>query len=148
VVERLTRWGLPVRVGSRSGSPPLDWENRSTWFAQNFSEDFWLEHVVSGEVPLPAAEVPEPFADADDIADIAVAALTDDRHVGELYELTCPRLLTFAEAVEEIAAAAGREIRYVPVSIVGSSARRGASRGTSRTSRATSPPARSGTLRP
>jgi uncharacterized protein YbjT (DUF2867 family) len=90
---------------------------RSTWFAQNFSEDYMLEAVLSGEVALPAGEVPEPFVDADDIADVAVAALTDDKHIGQLYELTGPRLLTFAEAVEEIAKAAGGEIRYVPVSV-------------------------------
>jgi uncharacterized protein YbjT (DUF2867 family) len=90
---------------------------RSTWFSQNFSEDYMREHVVSGEVALPAGDVPEPFVDAEDIADIAAAALTDDRHVGELYELTGPRLLTFAEAVDEIARAAGREVRYVPVSV-------------------------------
>ena len=63
------------------------------------------------------ADTPEPFVDADDIADVAVAALTDDRHIGELYELTGPRLLTFAEAVLEISRAVGREIRYVPISI-------------------------------
>jgi uncharacterized protein YbjT (DUF2867 family) len=60
---------------------------------------------------------PEPFVDAGDIADIAVAALTEDGHVGETYELTGPRLLTFTDAVAEIAQATGREIRYVPVSI-------------------------------
>jgi uncharacterized protein YbjT (DUF2867 family) len=90
---------------------------RSTWFAQNFSEDYWREQVQAGEVALPAATTPEPFVDANDIADVAVAALTDDRHVGEAYELTGPRLLTFAEAVDEIAQATGREIRYVPISI-------------------------------
>jgi hypothetical protein len=90
---------------------------RSTWFSQNFSEDHMLAHVLSGEVALPAGNTPEPFVDADDIADVAVAALTDDRHVGQLYELTGPRLLTFAQAVEEIAEAAGREVRYLPVSI-------------------------------
>jgi uncharacterized protein YbjT (DUF2867 family) len=37
--------------------------------------------------------------------------------VGEVYELTGPRLLTFTDAVGEIAQATGREIRYVPVSI-------------------------------
>ena len=65
----------------------------------------------------PAGDVAEPFVDVDDIADVAVAALTDDRHVGELYELTGPRSLTFAEAAAEISAAAGRAVRYVPVSI-------------------------------
>jgi uncharacterized protein YbjT (DUF2867 family) len=191
VVERLVARGVQTRIGSRSGRPRFDWEDRSTWspvlegvgsayvsyspdlavpgaagtvgsfaelavrrgvrrlvlltgrgepeaekgedavresgadltivrsafFAQNFSEDFWREAVLSGEVALPAGEVPEPFVDADDIADVAVAALTDDRHIGELYELTGPRLLTFAEAVDEIARATGREIGYVPISI-------------------------------
>ena len=90
---------------------------RSTWFMQNFSEDYMLEHVLSGEIRLPAGDVPTPFLDADDIADVAVAALTDDRHIGELYELTGPRSLTFAEVAAEIGAAAGREVRYVPVSL-------------------------------
>ena len=55
---------------------------RCSWFAQNFSEHFLLEAVLSGE----------------------------------LYELTGPRLLTFADAAKEIAAASGRDVRYVPVS--------------------------------
>jgi len=191
VVERLTALGRPVRVASRTGTPPFDWEDpwtwpamldgvaavyivyspdiavpgaadavagfaqlavergasrlvllsgrgepaaevaeqavrdsgaaltvlRSSWFAQNFSEDFMLEHVRRGVVALPGGGTPEPFVDADDIADVAVAALTDDRHIGEVYELTGPRLLTFAEAVAEIAAASSREVEYVPVSI-------------------------------
>jgi uncharacterized protein YbjT (DUF2867 family) len=191
VVERLTARGLSTRVGSRSGEPPFDWENRvtwapalrgvesvylvyypdlaapgaaatvrsfvelavesgvrrlvllsgrgeeearvseqtvrdsgvdwtilrSSWFSQNFSEDYMLEPVLGGEVALPAGNVPEPFVDAEDIADIAVAALTEDGHAGQLYELAGPRLLTFADAVGEIAQAAGREVRYVPVSM-------------------------------
>jgi uncharacterized protein YbjT (DUF2867 family) len=190
VAERLTARGLPVRIGSRSGEPAFDWDDRSTWvsalegvasvyishyldavpgaaetvgsfaelavangvrrqvllggrgepeaerveeavrdaggeltivrstwFAQNFSEGGFLDFVLSGEVTLPAGDTPEPFVDVDDIADVAVAALTDDRYVGELYELTGPRLLTFEEAVDEIARAANRELRYVPVSM-------------------------------
>jgi uncharacterized protein YbjT (DUF2867 family) len=190
VVQRLTALGLPMRVGSRSGAPPFDWEDRTTWtaalqnvksvyityypdlavpgtaatirafadlavqsgvrrlvllsgrgeeeaqlcervvqaagaewtilraswFAQNFSENFMLEPVLSGEVALPAGSVGEPFIDADDVADVAVAALTEDRHVGQLYELTGPRLLTFAEAIGEIASATGQDIRYVQIS--------------------------------
>ena len=83
---------------------------RATWFSQNFSEDYMLDYVLGGELALPAGDTPEPFVDADDIADVAVAALTDDRHIGQ-------RLLTFAEAAEEISRAAGREVRYVPVAI-------------------------------
>jgi uncharacterized protein YbjT (DUF2867 family) len=78
---------------------------RATWFRQNFSEDYMLDHVLSGVVALPAGDTPEPFVDADDIADVAAAALTDDRHIGETYELTGPLLLTFTDAVGEIAKA-------------------------------------------
>lgn len=191
VAQRLADQGVPVRIGSRGGSPPFNWEDRSTWgpalegagavyisyypdlavpgardavrsfaelalakgtsrqvllsgrgepeaeqaeeafratgaeptvlrsdwFMQNFSEDYMLEHVRSGEIRLPGGEVPTPFLDIDDLAEIAAAALTDDRHAGELYELTGPRSLTFAEAAAEIAAASGREVRYTPVSL-------------------------------
>jgi uncharacterized protein YbjT (DUF2867 family) len=90
---------------------------RCAWFMQNFSEDYLVEPILGGEVVLPASDQAEPFVDADDIADVAVAALTDDRHIGEVYELTSPRLMTFAGAVREIADATGREISYVPVSV-------------------------------
>jgi uncharacterized protein YbjT (DUF2867 family) len=90
---------------------------RATWFSQNWSEAYWADYVRAGAVALPAGDMPEPFVDAEDIADVAVAALTEDGHAGELYELTGPRLLTFAEAVGKIAKAAGREIRFVPVSV-------------------------------
>ncbi len=90
---------------------------RCSWFSQNFSESYFAEPLAAGELALPAGEVPEPFVDADDVADVAVAALTEDGHVGELYELTGPRALTFAEAVEEIGRAAGRPLRFTEVSL-------------------------------
>jgi len=191
VAERLEACGEPTRIGSRTGEPPFDWDDQTTWapalegvgaayvtyypdlaipgaveavrlfadlaveagvrrlvllsgrgeeeaqhaeqvvreadtewtivrcawFSQNFSENYLLDPILSGEVVLPAGDVPEPFVDADDIADVAVAALTEDGHAGQLYELTGPRLLTFAEAIGEISKAIGREIRFVPVSI-------------------------------
>jgi uncharacterized protein YbjT (DUF2867 family) len=89
---------------------------RASWFAQNFSEGYLLDGVLAGEVALPAGAVREPFIDVDDIADVAVAALTDERHLGKVYEVTGPRSLTFAGAVVEIAAAAGRPIRYRKIS--------------------------------
>jgi uncharacterized protein YbjT (DUF2867 family) len=94
----------------------LEWTIvRASWFAQNFDEGAFHELVLSGEVTLPAGDVLEPFIDIQDIADIAVAALTSDAHVGEVYEVTGPRLMTFAEAVSEIADATGRDIRYVSI---------------------------------
>ena len=190
VARRLASRGVPIRIGSRSGAPPFDWNDpetwgpvlegvgsaylvyatdlaapraadtirsfaaqaaaggvrhlvllsgrgeeearqcelavqesgtawtilRSSWFSQNFSESFLCEAVASGEVALPVHDIAEPFVDADDIADVAVAALTENGHTGKVYELTGPRLLTFREAVGEIAAATGRHIRYVPLS--------------------------------
>jgi uncharacterized protein YbjT (DUF2867 family) len=91
---------------------------RSAFMDQNFDESFFLEPVRAGEVAFPApAGLAEPFIDADDIADVAVAALTGDGHVGQLYEVTGPRLLTWADAVAEVAGASGRPVRYVPVSL-------------------------------
>ena len=190
VVERLRRRGLPVRVGSRAGKPPFDWDDPGTWepalrgvgavyisfypdlavpgaaaavealsrqavelgarrlvlisgrgeaeaeraedvvraagadwtvvrcsfFSQNFSESFFREPVAAGELALPVNGVPEPFVDADDVADVAAAALTEPGHAGRLYELTGPRLLRFEEAVQEIAEASGRPVRFLPVS--------------------------------
>ena len=88
---------------------------RCAWFAQNFSEGLLLEPVLAGEIAFPAGRVAEPFIDADDIADVAVAALTDAAHAGKTYELTGPRLLTFAEAAAEISRAAERKVEYVPI---------------------------------
>lgn len=89
---------------------------RSAWFMQNFSEGHLLDPVVSGVIALPAGVVAEPFVDVDDITDIAIAAFSDDRHIGQVYEVTGPRLLTFAEAAAEIGAAIGRDVEYRDVS--------------------------------
>src|SRR5882757_8492533 len=101
------------RVVMASG---LEWTiARCAFFAQNFSEGAWLDEVLAGTVSLPVDNMQEPCVDADDIADVAVAALTDDRHVGHLYELTGPRLLSFRDAVAQIGKAAGRDIGFVSV---------------------------------
>jgi len=88
---------------------------RASWFMQNFSEGEFHGMVQEGAITLPAGDVPEPFIDVDDIADVAVAALTEEGHAYEIYEVTGPRLLTFTQAAAEISAAAGREVRFVPV---------------------------------
>lgn len=90
---------------------------RASWFNQNFSESFFLEPLLGGVLALPAGEVGEPFVDAEDIADVAVAALTETGHEGQIYEVTGPRLLTFTQAVDEIARASGRDLRYVQVPV-------------------------------
>ncbi len=90
---------------------------RCNWFAQNFSESFLHPGVMAGVVALPSPDVPEPFIDVADIASVAVAALTTDDHSGRLYELSGPRAITFTEALAEISAVSGREVRYQPVSV-------------------------------
>jgi uncharacterized protein YbjT (DUF2867 family) len=190
VRQRLEAAGVPVRAGSRSGTPRFDWDDAETWgpalagarsayvtfqpdvampgalatvtaffaaardhgvkrlvllsgrgeeeavaaeealkasgadwtvlsaawFFQNFSEDFYLDPIRAGHVALPvAAAAPEPFIDAEDIADVAFKALTEPGHSGRKYELTGPRAMTFAEAFAEIAAATGRPLRLETV---------------------------------
>ncbi|MBO8198728.1 NAD(P)H-binding protein [Streptomyces smyrnaeus] len=88
---------------------------RASWFFQNFSEGVFLPSVLEGELPFPAGEVREPFIDADDIAQVAVAALTEEGHHGRVHDLTGPRLLGFAEALAEVSAAGGPTVRYVPL---------------------------------
>jgi uncharacterized protein YbjT (DUF2867 family) len=90
---------------------------RASWFNQNFSENYMVDPIREGELVLPAGAVREPFVDADDIAEVAVEALTEDGHEGRVYEVTGPRLLTFADAVAEIGSATGRELHYVPVPV-------------------------------
>lgn len=88
---------------------------RPTWFAQNFSEGFFRDAVRAGEIRLAAGDGAAAFVDAGDIAAVAVAALTGDGHEGQVYELSGPQAVTMAEAVAEIGAATGRDVRYVPV---------------------------------
>lgn len=85
---------------------------RASWFNQNFSEGHLLAPVLERHIALPAQSRMEPFVDADDIADVAVAALIDTRHAGQLYEVTGPRLLTFAEVATEINDATGLSVQY------------------------------------
>ncbi|WP_421856459.1 NAD(P)H-binding protein [Oricola sp.] len=88
---------------------------RSAWFAQNFSEGSLRDAVLAGTVPMPGGDIREPIIDLDDLADVAVAALTDKAHAGLTYELTGPRLLGFAEVAELLARAAGLPVRYLPI---------------------------------
>jgi uncharacterized protein YbjT (DUF2867 family) len=89
---------------------------RASWFNQNFSENFFLDPILAGEVALPDSLAAEPFVDAEDIADIAAAALTTNTHSRRLYELTGPEAITFRDAIAEIARATGRAIAFLPVS--------------------------------
>ena len=94
----------------------LEWTIvRASWFNQNFSEGAFIEMVLNGAIALPAGDQVEPFVDADDIADVAVAALTQDHHTGEVYEVTGPRLMSLSDVAADLSRVTGREIAYINV---------------------------------
>jgi uncharacterized protein YbjT (DUF2867 family) len=96
----------------------LDWTIiRASWFMQNFSENFLLDSILSNEVVLPSINTLEPFVDTDDIADVAVCALTDNRLSNKIYELTGSQLLSFQTATSLIAKGLNREIIYTEISM-------------------------------
>ncbi|MET0339308.1 MAG: hypothetical protein ABW063_16250 [Caulobacter sp.] len=70
---------------------------RASWFFQNFTEGQFARDVAQGEIALPVGPVGEPFIDVDDIADVAVECLLDDKHAGQIYEVTGPELLSFED---------------------------------------------------
>ena len=96
----------------------LEWTVvRASNFDQNFDEELWHAPLVAGELALPAGDVPEPFVDLEDVADVAAAVLTEPgRHAGRIHELTGPRALTFTEAVEVISRASGLPMSYRRIS--------------------------------
>jgi uncharacterized protein YbjT (DUF2867 family) len=94
----------------------LDWTIiRASWFFQNFSENYFLDDIRAGRMTLPDSLAVEPFVDAEDIAEIAALALTGNRHSRQLYEVTGPEAITFAQAMRIIGRAVGREIQFQTV---------------------------------
>ena len=96
----------------------LDWTViRAAWFSQNFSEGLFRQFIVDGNIALPVSLVREPFIDINDIADIAVASLTEQGHVGQLYEVTGPELLTFAQLSQRFTALLGVPVTFEQISM-------------------------------
>ncbi|MEM6384164.1 MAG: NmrA family NAD(P)-binding protein [Pseudomonadota bacterium] len=89
---------------------------RAAWFAQNFSEGYLRDPILAGMLPMPGGNMVEPIIDVDDIADVVVAALTDDRHLGEVYELTGPELLTFNDMATILTETLRRPVQHLPIS--------------------------------
>lgn len=95
----------------------LEWTIlRCAWFNQNFSESFLHPAIMSGTIALPVGGIKEPFVDVEDIADVAIAALTEDGHSNKLYELTGPELISFPQLAVTLSEKVGRMIEYVQIS--------------------------------
>lgn len=95
----------------------LEWTFvRAAWFSQNFSEGEFSHMTQTGEIALPMGDAVEPIIDADDIAEVVAAALNDTSLNGEVLDLSGPEALTHDQIAAELSWAAGREIRYVPIS--------------------------------
>lgn len=95
----------------------LDWTFvRAAWFSQNFSEGDFAFMTQEGVIALPMGDAAEPIIDADDIAEVVAVALTESRLNGEALDLSGPEALTHDQIAAELSKAAGREIRYQPIS--------------------------------
>lgn len=88
---------------------------RASWFMQNFSESFMADGLRDGHLVLPQHSAIEPFIDVEDIAEVAVAALTRPDLRNQLLEITGPALLSFTDCVETISQAAERQIGFQTV---------------------------------
>jgi uncharacterized protein YbjT (DUF2867 family) len=90
---------------------------RASWFFQNFSESFMVDGILNGELALPAGDTLEPFVDADDIADVVVAALTQSALHNRVFEVSGPRAMTFAQCMSELSEALGRPVKYTRIPV-------------------------------
>ncbi|WP_298340827.1 NmrA family NAD(P)-binding protein [uncultured Algibacter sp.] len=90
---------------------------RASWFNQNWSESFFLEPILSGEVALPMSDVLIPFVDANDIAEVAATVLIDDSYNGEIIEVTGPELITFKQIVNIISKTSDRNLNFYDITL-------------------------------
>lgn len=75
------------------------------------AERTWVEAIRAGHLEL-SGDAAESIVDADDIAEVVATVLTAEGHIGQLCEVTGPRLPPFAEAVQVIGQATGREVSF------------------------------------
>lgn len=90
---------------------------RASWFNQNWSESFFLDPILSGEVALPMSDVLIPFVDANDIAEVAATVLLDDSYNGEIIEVTGPELITFKDIVNIISKTSNRSLNFYDITL-------------------------------
>jgi uncharacterized protein YbjT (DUF2867 family) len=102
-------WALVERAIENSGA---SWTYlRPTGFAANTL--MWADQIRSGDVVRwPFGSAARALIDEQDIAAVAVRALTDDRHDGARYVLSGAAVLTQTEQLAAIGHAIGRRLRW------------------------------------
>jgi uncharacterized protein YbjT (DUF2867 family) len=115
---------MPARPGDRSPNGALEkvvrehaaqWTVlRSSWFAQNFTENDAFRRGIEarGELLTAVGDTAVSFVDTRDLGEVAAAVLTQDGHHGRTYDVTGPRAITLTEVATELTRAGGRPVRY------------------------------------
>jgi uncharacterized protein YbjT (DUF2867 family) len=109
--ERHAKLGEEIILNSGISATIL----RSAWFAQNFSEGSLHQPVMENIIPMPGDGIGEPIVDLDDFAEVAVKVLTEFGHENKIYEITGPRVITFAEVADILTETLNRHIQYIPI---------------------------------
>ena len=90
---------------------------RPNWFMQVFTSGPLCAGIhARAAIAIPAADAGISYIDVRDIAAVAAVALTTDGHAGKAYTLTGPQSLDHDAIAGRISHAAGKPIRYVPIS--------------------------------
>lgn len=102
-------WGAVEEALRESG---VTWTMlRAGGFAANALD--WTGQAHTGVVRAPYGQAARSLIHERDLADVAVAALTDpDRHAGAVHVLTGPEAITMAEQARLIGEAIGRPVRW------------------------------------
>jgi uncharacterized protein YbjT (DUF2867 family) len=113
------RQGVGTGVWHREGEAAIRDSGIGFVFVQpsGFMDNFlnWAAAIkADGVVRCAAGEGAIPFIHSDDIADVAIAAMTQPQFAGQSLPITGPQALSFADMTAKVGAAIGRELRFEP----------------------------------
>ncbi|MBL1421822.1 MAG: ergot alkaloid biosynthesis protein [Alphaproteobacteria bacterium] len=91
---------------------------RPSWFMQNFSKQQHLSTIRDeGKIYAATDDGKIPFIDADDIAEVAVHALTITNSYNDDFILTGPRALSYGQAAEIISEAIDKPVSHKKLTV-------------------------------
>jgi (4-alkanoyl-5-oxo-2,5-dihydrofuran-3-yl)methyl phosphate reductase len=113
--------GVGTGVWHREGEAAIRDSGIGFVFVQpsGFMDNFlnWADAIKADRVVRCAAGGGTiPFIHSDDIADVAVAAMTTRQYAGQSLPITGPEALSFAEMTAKVGAVIGRGLRFQPMS--------------------------------